>query len=181
MESSGRQVAGGGFIYPFRGIWPTLGEGVFIAPGARVIGDVHIGAESSIWFNCVLRGDVNSIRIGARTNLQDGTVVHVTINSFPTRIGNDVLIGHTAIIHGCTLEDGAFVGMGATVMDGCVIEQGGMLAAGSLLTPGKVIKPGQLWAGLAARNVRDLTAEEVKNNKEGQQGYVKMAAEYLRG
>lgn len=180
-DDLGRQAAGGGFIYRFGAKWPELGEAVFLAPGARVIGDVEIGAGSSIWFNCVVRGDVNSIRIGARSNLQDGSVIHVTTKTHQTRIGNDVLIGHMAMIHGCTLEDGAFVGMGATVMDGCVIESGGMLAAGSLLTPGKVIKSGQLWAGLAARYVRDLTPEEVRHNSEGLRGYVELAAEYLRG
>jgi carbonic anhydrase/acetyltransferase-like protein (isoleucine patch superfamily) len=179
MSEIGKKSAGGGSLYPFGGKWPLLGEGVFLAPGARVIGDVEIGAGSSIWFNCVVRGDVNAIRIGARSNIQDGSVVHVTTRTHQTHIGDDVLVGHMALIHGCTLEDGAFVGMGATVMDGCIVEGGGMVAAGALLTPGKIVKSGQLWAGRPARYVRDLTAGEIAHQDDGRRGYAKLAAEYL--
>src|SRR6478735_1984408 len=122
-----------GSLWPLQGIQPTVHETAFIAPGTHVIGDVHIGAGASLWFNCVARGDVNSIRIGARTNIQDGTIVHVTGGRFGTTIGSDVLIGHQCLIHGCRLEDESFIGMGATVMDGCVVERGAMLGAGSLL------------------------------------------------
>jgi carbonic anhydrase/acetyltransferase-like protein (isoleucine patch superfamily) len=176
-----RRAAGGGAIYRFGGIWPGLGDNVFLAPGARVIGDVQIGADSSVWFNSVVRGDVNAIRIGARTNIQDGSVVHVTTRKHETHIGDDVLIGHMALVHGCRLEDAAFVGMGAVVMDGCVIESDGMIAAGGLLTPGKVIKSGQLWAGRPARYVRDLSREELDYQKAGCRGYAELAATYLRG
>ncbi|MEX1146817.1 MAG: gamma carbonic anhydrase family protein [Sphingomonadales bacterium] len=170
---------GGGGVYAHNGLWPTLADDVFIAPGARVIGDVEIGAGSSVWFNCVVRGDVNRIRIGTRTNIQDGTVIHVTRRLHGTFIGDDVLIGHMAMIHGCTMEDGSFVGMGAMVMDGAVIETGGMLAAGAMLTPGKRIRGGELWAGRPARPVRPLTDEETARNAAGVAHYAGLAREYL--
>jgi len=157
---------------------PRIAEDVFIAPGAQVIGDVEIGPGSSVWFNCVLRGDVNFIRIGARTNIQDGTVVHVSRKTHGTTIGNDVLIGHMAMIHGCELQDGCFVGLGATVMDGCVIEPGAMLAAGALLTPGKRIPAGQMWAGRPAKYVRDLTPEEIERHRLGTAHYAALAQTY---
>lgn len=166
-------------VYPYKGVMPTLGRDVFIAPGARVIGDVVIGDQSSVWFNCVVRGDVNIIRIGARTNIQDGTTIHVTRKTHGTFIGDDVLIGHMALIHGCTLEKGAFVGMGAVVMDACVIEEGGMLAAGSLLTPGKRVGRGQMWAGRPARYVRDLTPEERDYQVKAVAHYAELAKSYL--
>jgi len=169
-----------GNLWPYRGIRPTLHESVFVAPGTHVIGDVHIAEGASLWFNCVVRGDVSSIRIGARTNVQDGTIVHVTGGRFSTRIGNDVLIGHQCIIHGCRLEDESFVGMGATVMDGCVLEPRAMLGAGSLLSPGKVVKSGQLWIGRPARFVRELTAEEVAANRQAVVHYTTLAQEYRR-
>jgi carbonic anhydrase/acetyltransferase-like protein (isoleucine patch superfamily) len=167
-----------GSLWPYRGILPSLHESVFIAPGTHVIGDVRIAERASIWFNCVVRGDVHSIRIGARSNVQDGSVVHVTGGRFGTFIGDDVLIGHQCVIHGCRIENEAFVGMSSTVMDGCVIERGGMLGAGSLLPPGKIIRPGQLWLGRPARYVRDLTAEEVETNRFSVVHYVNLAAEY---
>ncbi len=169
-----------GHLWPYRGIRPTLHESVFIAPGTHVIGDVHIAESASLWFNCVVRGDVNSIRIGARTNIQDGTIVHVSGGRFATSIGSDVLIGHQCIVHGCRLEDGSFVGMGATVMDGCVVEPRAMLGAGSLLSPGKVVKSGQLWVGRPARHVRDLTGEEIAENLQAVVHYAKLAEEYRR-
>lgn len=167
-------------LYPFQGIWPTLAPDVFVAPGARIVGDVEIGAESSVWFNCVVRGDVNIIRIGARANIQDGTVVHVTTKRHGTFIGDDVLIGHSCLIHGCTLEDGAFIGMGSVVMDACVVESGAMLAAGSLLPPGKRIPSGQMWGGRPARYVRDLTAEEREYNAAAGAHYARLAGKYLK-
>ena len=124
-------------ILPWNGVNPTIADDAFVAPNATIIGDTEIGPLSSIWFNVVLRGDVNHIRIGARTNIQDGTIVHVATNSYPTLIGDNVLIGHMAVIHACNLEDGCFIGMAATVMDGAVIEAGAMVAAGALVSPGK--------------------------------------------
>ncbi len=162
-------------VYALGSLVPSLAPDVFIAPGAQVIGDVVIGAGSSIWFNCVLRGDGNFIRIGERTNIQDGTIVHITRKTHGTTIGNDVLIGHQAIVHGCILEDHSFVGLGAIVMDGCVIEPDGMLAAGALLTPGKRLLRGQMWAGRPAKHVRDLTPEEIARNRAGCAGYADLA------
>jgi carbonic anhydrase/acetyltransferase-like protein (isoleucine patch superfamily) len=125
-----------------------------------IIGDVEIGAESGIWFHALLRGDMNSIRIGQRTNIQDHVVVHVDSGGFATQIGDDVTVGHSAVIHGCVLKNRAFVGISATVLDGAVIEEGGMLAAGGLLTPGKVIGPMELWAGSPAKLWRVMTPEQ---------------------
>lgn len=165
----------------FGGKTPKVDPSAFVAPGVQLVGDIEIGAESSIWYNCVLRGDVNRIRIGARTNIQDGTVIHVDSpkgsddEGHPTLIGSDVLIGHLAMVHGCTLEDHAFVGLGAIVMDGCVIEGDGMLAAGAMLTPGRRIPAGQLWAGRPARYVRDLRPDELAGHREGVAHYVALA------
>ncbi|GAB4126107.1 MAG: gamma carbonic anhydrase family protein [Rhodothalassiaceae bacterium] len=170
---------GGGEILPFMGKMPRIAENAFIAPGARVIGDVEIGPMASVWFNCVLRGDVNSIRVGARSNIQDGSIVHVSRRTHPTHIGADVLIGHMATIHGCTLMDRSFVGLGAVVMDGAVIEEEGMLAAGALLSPGKTVRSGELWVGRPARLVRTLAPEERAHFLEGASGYAELAAIYL--
>lgn len=159
-------------LLPFGGHVPDVTAAALIAPGSRLIGDVVIGAESSIWYNCVLRGDVNPIRVGARTNIQDGTVVHVTSKLHATHIGDDCLIGHLAMVHGCRLHDRAFVGLGAIVMDGCEIESDGMLAAGAMLTPGKRIGAGQMWTGRPARHARDLTPEEMAAHRQGVANYV---------
>lgn len=165
-------------LIPFGGKTPMIHPSAFVAPGARLIGDVEIGPEASIWYNCVLRGDVNRIRIGARSNLQDGTVVHVdspkpgSEAGLPTIIGKDVLIGHMAMVHGCILHDRAFVGLGAIVMDGCEIESGGMLAAGALLPPGRRIPAGQLWSGRPAKYVRDLSEAEHADRQLGVDHYV---------
>ena len=146
-------------LYPFEGKLPTVHPGAWVAPTAAVIGDVGIGEGSNVWYHCVLRGDTNYIRIGARSNIQDGTIIHVNSGTFPTIIGDDVTVGHAAIIHACTLEDRAFVGMGATVLDGAVVEAGAVLAAGSVLPPGKRIPALELWMGNPAKFVRVLTPE----------------------
>ncbi len=179
MTGRGEEAPGGGLLFAYHGTSPRLGAGVFIAPGAKVIGDVAIGEGSSIWFNCVVRGDVNRIRIGTGSNIQDGSVVHVTHDRWETVIGDHVLIGHMAMIHGCTIEDHAFVGLGAVVMDGCVIESDGMLAAGALLPPGKRVRSGELWVGRPARLARRLSAEEIAAQREGAPYYARLAAEYL--
>ena len=164
----------------FGGYEPRVDPSAFVAPGARLIGDVEIGPEASVWYNCVLRGDVNRIRIGARTNIQDGSVIHVDSPhpgheaGQPTLIGADVLIGHLAMVHGCILHDGAFVGLGAIVMDGCEIESGGMLAAGAMLTPGRRIPARQLWVGRPAKYLRDLGEEELAANRAGVDHYVEL-------
>ena len=168
-------------IHPFGSERPQLADDVYIAPGAQVIGKVTIGTGSSVWFNCVLRGDVGRITVGERTNIQDGTIVHVTGGRFDTHIGDDVLIGHACIIHGCRLENHAFVGMGAIVLDGAVVEPDAMLAAGALLTPGKVVKSGELWAGRPAKFLRSLTAAEIAGNRAGAAGYARLAQVYRMG
>lgn len=171
----------GATLIPFGGKTPAVDPTAFVAPGARLIGDIEIGPEASIWYNTVLRGDVNRIRIGARTNIQDGSVVHVDSprpgheSGHPTLIGEEVLIGHLAMVHGCILHDRSFVGLGAIVMDGCEIESGGMLAAGGMLTPGRRIPAGQLWAGRPAKFVRDLSPEEQAMNLAGVFHYVELA------
>ncbi len=175
-----RRAPGGGKLYPFNGVWPRLGEGVFIAPGARIIGDVVIGDKSSIWFNCVLRGDVNKIRVGAGTNIQDDSVVHVEGGGAATLIGDNVLIGHCAMVHGTVIEDKGFVGLGAVTMDGCHIESNGMLAAGGLLSPGKRIHGRELWVGRPAKKIRDLNDAAVDGMFAGTVGYQQLAEKYLR-
>lgn len=144
---------------------PALPAAGFVAPSASVIGDVTIGEKSSVWYGTVLRGDANRISIGSMTNIQDNTVIHVAKTNVggvaaPTTVGDRVTVGHNAILHACTIQDDAFVGMGATVMDGAVVEKGAMVAAGALVTPGTVVPSGQLWAGAPARFMRDMTAEE---------------------
>ncbi|MCG2840332.1 gamma carbonic anhydrase family protein [Sandaracinobacter sp. RS1-74] len=162
-------------VHPFAGQAPRIDSTAWVAPGAQVIGDVELGAGASIWYNVVVRGDVMPIRIGARSNIQDGSIVHVTRKLAATIIGEDVLVGHLAIIHGCTLMDRSFVGLGAVVMDGCVIEPEGMLGAGALLSPGKRIGPRELWLGRPAKLVRLLSEEEVARNLAGAAGYVELA------
>jgi carbonic anhydrase/acetyltransferase-like protein (isoleucine patch superfamily) len=146
--------------YPFEGKLPAIHETAWVAPTAVVVGDVEIGAESSVWYHCVLRGDTNIMRIGARTNIQDGSILHLNAGAEPLLIGDDVTIGHACIVHACTLKNRAFVGMGATVLDRAVIEEGGMLGAGALLTPGKRIGPNELWTGAPAKLLRVMDAEE---------------------
>ena len=147
-------------ILPYRGVAPNIAGDAFIAAGATVIGDVDIGSEASIWFGCVLRGDEHSIRIGARSNLQDGTIVHVSGRKQGTYIGTDVSVGHSALLHACTLEDRDYVGMGAQILDEAVVESGGILAAGALLTQGRRVKTGELWAGRPAKMLRPISEEE---------------------
>lgn len=169
---------------------PRIHSSAYIAPGCRIIGDVEIGPDASVWYNCVLRADVHRIVVGARSNIQDGTVVHCDSpkpkrpEGFPTIIGEDVLIGHLAMVHGSVLEDRAFVGLGAIVMDGCRIESDGMLAAGAMLTQGKVIESRQLWGGRPAKFMRDLTDDALADMQAGVAGYVingRMHQEALNG
>lgn len=147
-------------ILPYQHTRPGIDNTAFIGAGAQVIGDIVIGAKSSIWYNCVLRGDVNIIRIGRDTNIQDGTVIHVATRGNGTHIGDRVTVGHMALLHDCVLEDDSFVGMGAIVMDGARVESGGMLAAGGMLTPGKVVPMGELWSGRPARFMRKKNDED---------------------
>ncbi len=175
-------------IKPFRGVAPKIAPDVFVAETAVVIGDVEIGAGSSIWYGCVLRGDVNKIRIGRNTNIQDGTIVHCnhdrdgdyreTGGGEPTIIGDDVVVGHMALLHACTVGDGAFIGMRALVLDRAVVEPGAMVAAGATVTPGKVVTGGELWAGMPARRVRTLSEADRAQGPYIADHYRELAAEY---
>lgn len=166
-------------IMPYKGILPKIAKNSFIAPGSHIIGDVEIGSQAGIWFNCVIRGDVAEIRIGDRTNIQDGTVIHVTRGGHPTIIGSGVTVGHKATLHACRLEDGCFVGMGAIIMDDVVVQTGAMVAAGALVPPRKIVKKGEIWAGNPAKFLRNLTPEESAFIKKSEENYVKHVEEYL--
>ncbi len=171
----------GPIILPYRNILPRIDPRAFIAPGAVVIGDVEIGPEANIWFNVVIRGDDAPIRIGAGANIQDGTVVHVTIDGdrhIACEIGEGCAVGHMALLHGCRLEPGAFVGMKACVMDLAVVEAGAMVAAGAVVTPRKRVKAGELWAGTPARFARALKPEERDYMRWVPAHYRELAEEY---
>lgn len=172
-------------IRPFKGILPSIDDSAFIAEGAVVIGDVAVGKEASIWYNCVVRGDVNSIRIGDRTNIQDLSMLHVTHKKNPDDpgapliIGNDVTVGHSVTLHGCTIEDGAFIGMQAMIMDKAVVGKGSLVGARALVTEGTVIPPGTLWVGAPAKYKRDLTPDEAAWLGRSAGNYVRYSREYL--
>ena len=165
-------------IISIHGKTPQIDDSAFIAPGCRIIGDVTIGPEASIWYNCVLRADVSRIVIGARTNIQDGSVVHCdgavpgVREECPTIIGDDVLIGHMAMIHGCTIKDRGFIGLGAIIMNGCVIDEDGMLGAGALLPEGKLVGPKELWVGRPAKLQRELPEAALVGMRMGVAHYV---------
>lgn len=146
-------------ILAVNGITPKFGEACFIAPNATVVGDVECGDECSFWFNAVVRGDVHSIKIGHRVNIQDGAVIHCTYQKASTTIGNEVSIGHNALVHGCTLHDRVLVGMGAIVMDGCVVESGSIIAAGAVLLEGTHVEAGSIYAGVPAKCVKKINPE----------------------
>jgi carbonic anhydrase/acetyltransferase-like protein (isoleucine patch superfamily) len=169
-----------GRILPFKGALPKIAPDAFIAPTATITGNTTIGARANVWFNCVLRGDVHTIHVGEGTNIQDGTVVHVSDGAHATWIGANVTIGHMALIHGCRLEDRAFIGMTATVMDGCVVEADAMIAAGSLLTPGKHVPAGEMWSGRPAKFIRKLSLEEIAQFAWTAPHYAELGAEYRR-
>ena len=169
-----------GLILPFKGTLPTIDESAFIAPTATVIGDVVIGPDTGIWFGCVVRGDVNEIRIGARTNIQDGTIIHVAAAGQGTYIGDDISVGHMALLHAWTLDSGCFIGMKACIMDGAHVESGAMVAAGALVTPGKRVKTGELWAGGPARPIRNLNAKDLDFFPVNARNYVTLADIYRK-
>jgi carbonic anhydrase/acetyltransferase-like protein (isoleucine patch superfamily) len=169
-------------IWALDGVSPRIHDQAWIAPNAVVIGNVEIGAQSGIWFNCVLRGDTNLIRIGERSNVQDGTIIHVNPGeTMQCLIGDDVTIGHGAIIHACRLQDRAFVGIGAIVLDEAVVESGGVLAAGAVLTPGKRLPAGELWAGAPARKLRDLSEDDRFRFSLNAPAYVRNASRFRAG
>lgn len=166
-------------ILPYKGIFPKVGRDVFLAPGAWVIGDVEIGERTSIWFNTVVRGDVNFIRIGADTNIQDNATLHVTGKKFPLMIGDRVTVGHQAVVHGCVVEDECLIGMGAVVLDGAHIGKGSIVAAGAVVSPGTVVPPGSVVMGIPAEVKKSLTEEEKERIRETAAHYVKLARRYM--
>jgi gamma-carbonic anhydrase len=168
----------GPIILPYGGIVPTIASTTFLAPGCTVIGDVVIGPEASVWFGTVVRGDVNSIRIGRATNVQDGCVLHVTGDKHPLVIDEQVTVGHGVILHGCSIGAGAMIGMGALVMDGAVVGEGSLVGARSLVTPGSRVPPGMLVLGTPAKVVRTLTDQERAGFLESAARYVEVAARY---
>ena len=147
-------------LRPYRSVYPTVHPSAFVDVSAQVIGDVHIGPESSLWMNVVVRGDVNYIRIGARSNIQDLTLIHVMRGTHPTVIGDEVTVGHSAVVHGCTIEDRCLIGMGAILLNGCRIGAGSIVAAGTLVPEGMIVPPGSMVMGLPGKVRRMLTPEE---------------------
>jgi carbonic anhydrase/acetyltransferase-like protein (isoleucine patch superfamily) len=166
-------------LYEHKGVRPVLGRGVFIAPGASVLGDVHLGDESSVWFSSVLRGDSFPIRIGARTNIQDGSVVHITGGKAATRVGDDVTVGHMVLLHGCTVGDRCLIGMGSVILDGAVIGDECIIAAGSLIAPRTVIPPRSMVMGRPGKPTRVLTDDDLKMVLEAGRVYVESAQTFL--
>jgi carbonic anhydrase/acetyltransferase-like protein (isoleucine patch superfamily) len=166
-------------LRPFRSITPTVHPSAFVDASAQVIGDVHIGAESSIWMNVVVRGDVHSIRIGARTNIQDLTLVHVMRDTHPTVIGDDVTVGHSAVVHGSTIENRCLIGMGAVLLNGCRIGAGSIVAAGALVTEGMVVPSGSMVMGMPAKVRRQLTVEEDASIQWYADNYVRYRLDYI--
>jgi gamma-carbonic anhydrase len=165
-------------LYDLKGVRPLLGRDVFVAEGARVIGDVHLGDEASVWFGAVLRGDYMPIRVGARTNIQDNAVVHITSETSSTILGDDVTVGHAAIIHGCAIGHRCLIGMGSIVLDGAVIGDDSFVAAGSLVTPGTVVPPGSFVVGRPAKVVRLVSPADRASIHEAASRYVQYAREF---
>ncbi len=167
-------------VHAINGAEPRLGERVFLAPSAFVTGDVEVGDDVSFWFHTVARGDVNWIRIGAGTNIQDAAVLHVNHGSHPLAIGSGVVVGHSAVVHGCTIEDNALIGIGAIVLDGAVVESFAQIGAGAVVSPGTRIPSGHLALGIPARVKRPLTEDEKQNILDGRDRYIALKDEYSR-
>ncbi|MBU8690825.1 gamma carbonic anhydrase family protein [Priestia megaterium] len=163
--------------YKLNGYCPNVDSNAYVAPGAQLIGNIELKEDSSIWFNAVLRGDNEKITIGKGSNIQDGAIVHVD-PGYPVNVGENVTVGHNVTLHGCTVKDGALIGMGATILNGAVIGEGALIAAGALIPEGKVIEPGMLVAGIPAKVVRKLSLEGIDHLKEGALHYVKNGALY---
>lgn len=165
-------------VYEFLNRSPQFDESVFVAPSADIIGDVSLGKESSVWFNVTIRGDVNWIEIGERSNIQDNTCIHVMNRTGPTSIGSEVTVGHNAMIHGCTIHDRVLIGIQATVLDKAVIESNVIVAAGSLVPPGKHLESGYLYMGSPVKKVRQLDEKELASIKGHADNYVKYSRAY---
>ena len=176
-DSRGQAAVGdsGAIIRAYAGVWPRIHPDAWIAPGAVVVGDVEIGADSSLWYGSVLRGDVHSIRIGARSNLQDGCILHVTRDRFACLLGDEVTVGHRAVVHGCRVGDGALIGIGAIVLDGAEVGAGALIGAGAVVTPGAKIPERWMALGVPARPVRELTADEALEQRARTLAYVDTA------
>lgn len=153
-------------IRELRGVSPTIGNDCFFAENSVVVGDVVLGDNCSVWYNAVIRGDVNFIRLGDKVNIQDGAVVHCTYEKYPTQIGNNVSVGHNAIVHGCTIHDNVLIGMGAIVMDDCVVESNTIIAAGAVVTQGTRVEGGSIYAGIPAKKVKDISQEHISGEIE---------------
>lgn len=165
-------------LRPYRSVFPTVHPSAFVDASAQVIGDVLLGQESSVWMNVVVRGDVNYVRIGARTNIQDLTLVHVMRDTNPTVIGDEVTVGHSAVVHGCTIEDRCLIGMGAMLLNGCRIGTGSIVAAGTLVPEGIVVPPGSMVMGLPGQVRRSLTPEEDASIKWYADNYVRYRLDF---
>ncbi|MEW5898478.1 MAG: gamma carbonic anhydrase family protein [Bacillota bacterium] len=164
-------------LYPYQNVWPRVAENVFIAPGARIIGRVEIGERVSVWFNTVIRGDVNEVKIGPRTNIQDGCTLHEEEDA-PLIIGEGVTVGHNVILHGCTIGRGALIGMGAIILNNAVIGENAVVAAGSLVVQGQEIPAGHLAMGSPAKIIRPLNPEEIRQFQQAAGKYLRRAREY---
>jgi len=170
-------------LFPYLDLFPKLHQSVFVASGAKIIGDVKIGAHSSVWYNCVIRGDVNYIKIGEMTNVQDCSMLHVTNGKYPLNIGNKVTIGHSVKLHGCTINDLCLIGIGSIVLDGAIVEENSMIAAGAVVRPNFVVPSGKLVAGVPAKIVRELSnaeIEELDNSAHRYKKYTDMTVESLK-
>jgi carbonic anhydrase/acetyltransferase-like protein (isoleucine patch superfamily) len=154
-------------IFPVKGLSPVFGNNCFLAHNSTIVGDVKMGNDCSVWFNAVIRGDVNFIRMGNRVNVQDGAIIHCTYQKAPTQIGNNVSIGHNALVHGCTLHDNVLIGMGAIVMDNCVVEANSIVAAGAVLLENTRVESGSIYAGVPAKKVKQLSAEQFETLNQG--------------
>lgn len=159
-------------LFPYNNFFPKIHPSVFLAPGVKIIGDVEIGKYSSIWYNSVLRGDIHYIKIGEQTNIQDCSMLHVTNDEYPLNIGSRVTVGHSAKLHGCTINDNCLIGIGAILLDGSVVEEKSLVAAGAVVTPNFVVPSGKLAAGVPAKIIRDLTDEDIKEIQRSVNSYL---------
>ncbi|MBC3540002.1 gamma carbonic anhydrase family protein [Rufibacter sediminis] len=169
------------YILPVKGVHPVLGNDCFVAPNATIVGDVVLGNQCTVWFNAVVRGDVNQIRIGDKTNIQDGAVIHCTYHKTATHIGNNVSIGHNAIVHGCTIEDNVLIGMGAIVMDNAVVQEHCIVAAGAVVLEKSICESGYIYAGVPAKKVKALTPEQISGMAQTADNYVLYASWFQHG
>jgi len=165
-------------IFPYRGVTPTIHPTAFVAQTATIIGDTQIGEHSGIWYGCVVRGDVNEIRIGKRTNIQDLTMIHCAELGQGCYLADDITVGHSAVLHACSVESNSLIGIQACVMDDCIIEKGAMVAAGALVTPGKIVKSNEVWAGSPAKKIRDINDKDLEFLEINRLRYARLAAEY---